>query len=77
MNTGDPAASDSSVPAGMLRAGFELHQAPVAALTTLIIPLADMFHVVHLGVADLSLAAWSLKIGGMVGCAQRMVRDSH
>ena len=31
----------------MLRAGFALHQAPVAALQTFITPIADMFHVVQ------------------------------
>ena len=56
----------AGTPAGMLRSGFELHQPPVAALQSFVTPLADMFYVVHLGVADLSARLWSLEIGGLV-----------
>ena len=50
----------------MLRSGFELHQPPVAALQSFMTPLADMFYVLHLGVADMSSRQWSLEIGGLV-----------
>lgn len=55
-----------NAPVGMLRSGFELHQPPVAALQSFMTPLADMFYVLHLGVADMSAREWSLEIGGLV-----------
>lgn len=56
----------ADTPVGMLRSGFELHQPPVAALQSFMTPLADMFYVLHLGVADMSARPWSLEIGGLV-----------
>jgi DMSO/TMAO reductase YedYZ molybdopterin-dependent catalytic subunit len=50
----------------MLRSGFELHQPPVSALQAFMTPLADMFYVSHLGVADMFAKPWSLEIGGLV-----------
>src|SRR4051812_26062743 len=50
----------------MVRSGFELHQPPVVALQSFMTPLADMFYVSHLGVADMSAKPWSLEIGGLV-----------
>ena len=62
--TVETAGSDS--PSGMLRSGYELHQPPVTALQSFVTPLADMFYVLHLGVADMSAREWSLEIGGLV-----------
>jgi DMSO/TMAO reductase YedYZ molybdopterin-dependent catalytic subunit len=50
----------------VLRSGFELYQPPVSALRSFLTPLADMFFVSHLGVADVSAERWSLAVGGLV-----------
>ena len=50
----------------MLRTGFELQQGPIANLTEFQTSLAHLFYVTHMGIADLSPAAWQLTLDGLV-----------
>lgn len=61
----NPDAEKSPGPV-MRRAGFALHQPPVAALTDFRTPLADVFYVVHMGIMEVPRETWSLGIGGLI-----------